>query len=472
MSERGRRRQRFTRHTLRGEFTAAAASGRSPVVQAHPKRLVTMVIVEGPSVDDDHRITCYGALVVDLIEGDPRFALHHRLTCLDAERGHLFAGIRELSDDRHVVLASAHSFETFADHCHILLDGLAFLDVIEVDEMVLPTGFTAQCPGTVDGRDRLGVRPSRQLRGRSAGPGPIRQRACAGGVARLRQHQLRQARGPLAFRGLQGVACSGAGEVSTFLKWYLCRRWAGLSVRCCTGGTNRHTINHRFLQRKGIRVTYWIRSLALAAMVLPTLASAQIQQGVKPEIGVASQASIGDEILSEFRFRGLPGVILRGDIAANWGSAEAVNLPSGTALAIIREKKTKACQSRTNLGWVNCVIDMDSDGRFDRVSFNDVGGTKEIVPPVPYEREPVSIGVNPRYGEGDDFKRVYVFTGMVGNALTVSYREFNNDFARPAFTEALSIPLGPTFPQRVAIKGHVLEIIGVDGMGLSYRLEK
>ncbi len=211
---------------------------------------------------------------------------------------------------------------------------------------------------------------------------------------------------------------------------------------------------------------------ATIVMMLAASASAQIQQGTKPEIGVKSTASIGEEILSEFRFRGVPGVVLQGDIAANWGSAEIVSLPSGTPLAIIREKKTKACQSRTNWGWVNCVIDTDGDGRFDRVSFNDVAGAKDIVPPVSYLKAPVSMSVDPRFGEGNDFKRVYVFTGVSGNTLTISYREFVNNLARPAFTESLSIPLGSTFPQRVAIKGHVLEITGLDGMGLHYKLEK
>ena len=206
--------------------------------------------------------------------------------------------------------------------------------------------------------------------------------------------------------------------------------------------------------------------------MLGVSASAQIQQGTSPEIGAESTASIGQEVLTEFRFRGAPGVVLRGDVAANWGSLENVSLPNGTPLAIIREKKTKACQARTNIGWQKCVMDTDEDGRFDRVSFNDVAGAKDINPPVAYERVPIRMGVDPRFGEGDDFKRVYVFTGMSGTTLTISYREFVNDLARPAFTEALSIPLGPTFPQMIAIKHHILKITRIDGMGMHYTLEQ
>lgn len=212
--------------------------------------------------------------------------------------------------------------------------------------------------------------------------------------------------------------------------------------------------------------------IAVGSAFLAAPAPAQIQQGVKPQVGVPSDAPIGEEILSEFRFRGVSGVQLQGDIQANWGSVESVSLPNGTQLAIIREKKTKACQSRTNLGWINCVIDTDGDGRFDRVSFNDVAGAKDITPPVAYQRIPIRMSVNPRFGEGDDFKRVFIFTGMAGATLTISYREFLNDLARPAFTESLSIPLTSTFPQKVAVKGHVLEIRGIDGMGLHYSVDR
>ena len=96
-----------------------------------------------------HRVSSVGALVVDIVDGDPRFALHHCSTDFDIDRDGLFGRIRELSDNRHVVLASGRSLETFADHGHILLDGLFLLDVIEMDERIRPVGLTL-----LDGRER------------------------------------------------------------------------------------------------------------------------------------------------------------------------------------------------------------------------------------------------------------------------------------------------------------------------------
>ncbi len=101
-----------------------------------------MVIVDGQDAGQSHRVSCMGALIVDLVDGDPRFALHHHSMLFDMERDGLLAHVRDLSHNRHVVLASAHAFETFADHCHILLDGLCFLDVVEMDRTIRPTGLT------------------------------------------------------------------------------------------------------------------------------------------------------------------------------------------------------------------------------------------------------------------------------------------------------------------------------------------
>lgn len=143
MPEETPKRQRFSRHVLRNGFAAARERGRvERGGHGHPQRLVSLVLVDGRGPDQVNRTTALGAFVVDMLDEGPCFALHYRRTQVEYERRRLFARVRELSGDRHVVLSSPHPFETFSDHCHILLDGLAFLEVIEADGAVLPAGFT------------------------------------------------------------------------------------------------------------------------------------------------------------------------------------------------------------------------------------------------------------------------------------------------------------------------------------------
>jgi len=169
----------------------------------------------------------------------------------------------------------------------------------------------------------------------------------------------------------------------------------------------------------------------------------------------------------------MPGILLKGDLhLAGFVMGQSVDLASGTRLAIIREKKLKACLRHTSVAWDVCVLDMDEDGKIERAALNSLSGAKEVMPPVPYEKGSVRVSVDLQLGEGDDFKRVLTFTGATPDTLTVSYREFANDLARPAFTETLSVPLTKAYPQKVAVKNHVLELEALDGMGLRYTLIK
>ena len=74
--------------------------------------------------------------------------------------------------------------------------------------------------------------------------------------------------------------------------------------------------------------------------------------------------------------------------------------------------------------------------------------------------------------EGDgasSFRKVIIYSGVGDGIIKFSYREFTNDMARPAFTEELTLPLGKSFPQDIAIKDQVFTLISVDGMGLTYQ---
>jgi hypothetical protein len=54
--------------------------------------------------------------------------------------------------------------------------------------------------------------------------------------------------------------------------------------------------------------------------------------------------------------------------------------------------------------------------------------------------------------------------------LRLSYREFSNNMARPAFTEELTIPISKTYPQDVAVKLVKLRIHSIDGLGMRYEI--
>ena len=86
--------------------------------------------------------------------------------------------------------------------------------------------------------------------------------------------------------------------------------------------------------------------------------------------------------------------------------------------------------------------------------------------PVPYTETEITLSTST-----ENFKQVVTYLGTSDHTLRLSYREFMNDMARPAFTEDYTFPLAPTFPQPVAFKDVRLTITAVDGAGLHYRVE-
>ena len=191
--------------------------------------------------------------------------------------------------------------------------------------------------------------------------------------------------------------------------------------------------------------------------------------------GEVRTAAVGGAVWESAKFTGAPGVILGAAVQANWGSAEIVDLPPGTALMTIRAKKLKACRERivTRMGgysfggWKDCLIDTNQDGLFDRVSFNEVAGAKDIVPPVAYTKEMVPVD-----GIGSaSFRKIVTYLGRSGSDIRLSYREFSNDMARPAFTEDLTLPVPETFPQTMQVKDLKLTLLGIGPSGLTYRIE-
>lgn len=191
--------------------------------------------------------------------------------------------------------------------------------------------------------------------------------------------------------------------------------------------------------------------------------------------GEIRTAPVSGVLWEKAAFTGAPGVVIAEGVRANWGSAEAVDLPAGSTLMVIRERKLKACRARTATrlggysfgGWDDCLIDSNQDGLFDKVSFNEVGGAKNIIPPVAYTKAMVPIA-----GEGSaSFRKTITFLGKSGSDVRLSYREFSNDMARPAFTEDLTLPFPASFPETMVVKDIRLTILGLDSSGLRYRLD-
>ena len=130
----------FTNHYFRYRYAMSTATRSS---NKHPSSLVALVNVDGPVGDGEgyRRLSCYGALEVEIVDGDPVFTARHVSTTDNDDRRRLFCDIGSLSHERHVVVGSCEANEDFRDRRHILEAGLVYLDIIDGLKTIQPANL-------------------------------------------------------------------------------------------------------------------------------------------------------------------------------------------------------------------------------------------------------------------------------------------------------------------------------------------
>jgi len=68
--------------------------------------------------------------------------------------------------------------------------------------------------------------------------------------------------------------------------------------------------------------------------------------------------------------------------------------------------------------------------------------------------------------EEESFKRELIYNGKAGSVIKLLYREFNNDFARPAFSQEITYDLSQS--NIVGFKGSRLKILKADNLQINY----
>jgi hypothetical protein len=224
-----------------------------------------------------------------------------------------------------------------------------------------------------------------------------------------------------------------------------------------------------------LRYKYTVLAAVAAVATITAPADAQRKVGQTPEPGVETTATVGSTVLEKFNIVAISTPRLRDDLEVKLGIQGRIVVPSGSAFRVEKANPLKACTMAEDTYIDNfvgprgsaCLFDTDMDGTFDKAAAEATMFTsKKLKPPVPYDvvDTPVSAG-------SDFLRQRLVYLGAAGGTLRLSYREFSHDMARPAFTEELSFPLEPTFPQTVTWRDTRITLLGIGSDGLRYRVE-
>lgn len=208
-----------------------------------------------------------------------------------------------------------------------------------------------------------------------------------------------------------------------------------------------------------------LKLIALALFVQVGAAAQEVKIISFPEIGIDNTVPAGGDIYSRIKLYTIQGAQIDIDTkAGDWLLEQPVS--AGTKLIqVASSTKFKACVPFHNSFDARgpCFIDDDGDGKFDRHAKDNITIARRFKTVVPYSKIPVSVS------REDSFKSVILYQGANSDSIRFSYREFNNDMARSAFTEDIIIPR-EKFPTMILIKNLQIEIKNVSGMGLQYRI--
>lgn len=194
--------------------------------------------------------------------------------------------------------------------------------------------------------------------------------------------------------------------------------------------------------------------------------------GNEPKIGEQSEAPVGGVVYSQFKYWSKVGYRVRGDLSVGLGLGKVLVSNGDFVLKANSDNETVFCSEK--LAYIDplvgpykiaCFIDVNNDGLFDiaKAAPGAIWFKSEIKPSLAYEKSELIIPNN------DSFKYELLYQGTTKGSLKLSYREYINDFARPAFFQDVSYDLESSLTI-VTFRTVRIEVLSADNNHIKYRV--
>lgn len=208
---------------------------------------------------------------------------------------------------------------------------------------------------------------------------------------------------------------------------------------------------------------------SLFALMAAPVSAFPSQVFLIPEVGTEQTVTTGSEMF--IRENGVPTVELAADYKIG-GLLGGEQLKAGQRLQIDEAESTGtnlvACTVDSGSFEGTCLIDKESDGQFDKHKPTGAVVSSKLKTPLPYRLA----GPLPSPSRTGVFRQTLTYLGINNKVLRIAYREFAEDIARPAFTNELSFTLSDSFPETIAYKDVVIDVLGVSNAGIRYVVRK
>lgn len=200
---------------------------------------------------------------------------------------------------------------------------------------------------------------------------------------------------------------------------------------------------------------------------------------LSPKLNQVSTAEIGQNMYSKsyLYYANTSDVVLlnpakgkKDDIWVN--SESSVKTSAGIANQYSDLYSTKLRKIDNNINaicytsWI-CLVDLNNSGYFSHFSAYGKPDYGKLDVLVKYK----IIDSKPTFGQ-DSFKYVVLYQGKKGNTIKISFREFKNNMAKPAFTQDIEYELKKDGNTIIGFKGLRIEVLKATNMDITYKVIK
>ena len=209
-----------------------------------------------------------------------------------------------------------------------------------------------------------------------------------------------------------------------------------------------------------------------ATIKVSELSTVESRIGAVPNIDEQAVAPVGGIIYSQFRYWSKKGYRLKNDLSVGLGLGRVSVSDGDFVLKAEVEKHAAYCTEKR--AYIDplfgphataCFIDVDNDGKFERLKAAPgvIWFESVITPALEYEKSELII---PRT---DSFKYELLYQGITNGSLKLSYREYINDFARPAFFQDVTYDLDST-TTTITFRTVRIEVLRANNNQITYRV--
>lgn len=191
-----------------------------------------------------------------------------------------------------------------------------------------------------------------------------------------------------------------------------------------------------------------------------------------PSLNVQSTAEIGQNITSRISVLRTPAVVIAKDISEKVVDPVTATVRAGTIpLYLTNDQGQFFRDSHATFKWLGESVPTDRVGIFVPNDKKSPAVIYQFTSKFNFGKNavPIEVSVSEIWSK-ESFKRELVYSGVSQNTITILYREFVGDIARPAFSQELKYDLAQS--REIGYKGARFEIVKATNTELLYKVIK